>query len=111
MGIRDRRSRSSRMARFGLLGVLSAKQIGGRTNHCDEPYKSRQKLAREFGATDIVVERGEDLVRLSPAPFHCPVEVDGQRNSHAFAIGAKRPIASPSASALANSGGPVSGSC
>ena len=42
----------------GLLGVLSAKQMGaGRII-----VMSRQKLAREFGATDIVPERGEEAV-------------------------------------------------
>src|SRR6267143_1871836 len=43
----------------GLLGVLSAKQMGAERIIAMSRHQSRQKLAREFGATDIVVERGE----------------------------------------------------
>ena len=44
----------------GLLGVLSAKQMGAERIIAMSRHQSRQKLAREFGATDIVTERGED---------------------------------------------------
>ena len=44
----------------GLLGVLSAKQMGAGRIIAMSRHESRQKLAREFGATDIVTERGED---------------------------------------------------
>lgn len=44
----------------GLLGVLSAKQMGAERIIAMSRHKPRQKLAREFGATDIVEERGED---------------------------------------------------
>ncbi len=44
----------------GLLGVLSAKQMGAERIIAMSRHKSRQKLAREFGATDIVAERGEE---------------------------------------------------
>jgi threonine dehydrogenase-like Zn-dependent dehydrogenase len=47
----------------GLLGVLSAKQMGGERIIAMSSHESRQKLAREFGATDIVAERGEEGVR------------------------------------------------
>ena len=46
----------------GLLGVLSAKQMGAERIIAMSRHKSRQKLAREFGATDIVTERGDDGV-------------------------------------------------
>jgi threonine dehydrogenase-like Zn-dependent dehydrogenase len=43
----------------GLLAVLSAKQMGAARIIAMSRHPSRQKLAREFGATDIVTERGE----------------------------------------------------
>ncbi len=46
----------------GLLGVLSAKQIGAGRIIAMSRHESRQKLAKEFGATDIVTERGDDGV-------------------------------------------------
>lgn len=46
----------------GLLGVLSAKQMGAERIIAMSRHASRQQLAREFGATDIVTERGEDGV-------------------------------------------------
>lgn len=44
----------------GLLGVLSAKQMGAERIIAMSRHQSRQKLAKEFGATDIVSERGEE---------------------------------------------------
>ncbi|OLE18902.1 MAG: IMP dehydrogenase [Betaproteobacteria bacterium 13_1_20CM_3_63_8] len=46
----------------GLLGVLSAKQMGAERIIAVSRHESRQKLAREFGATDIVTERGDEGV-------------------------------------------------
>lgn len=46
----------------GLLGVLSAKQMGAGRIIAMSRHASRQKLAREFGATDIVSERGDEGV-------------------------------------------------
>src|SRR4051812_13731177 len=46
----------------GLLGVLSAKQMGAERIIAMSRHASRQQLAREFGATDIVEERGEEGV-------------------------------------------------
>jgi threonine dehydrogenase-like Zn-dependent dehydrogenase len=43
----------------GLLGVLSAKLMGAKRIIAMSRHDSRQKLAREFGATDIVTERGD----------------------------------------------------
>jgi len=44
----------------GLLGVLSAKHLGAGRIIAMSRHESRQKLAREFGATDIVTERGNE---------------------------------------------------
>lgn len=46
----------------GLLGVLSARQMGAGRIIAMSRHESRQKLAREFGATDIVTERGDEGV-------------------------------------------------
>lgn len=46
----------------GLLGVLSAKQMGAERIIAMSRHESRQTLAREFGATDIVTERGDEGV-------------------------------------------------
>ena len=46
----------------GLLAVLSAKQMGAERIIAMSRHPSRQKLAREFGATDIVTERGDEGV-------------------------------------------------
>jgi threonine dehydrogenase-like Zn-dependent dehydrogenase len=44
----------------GLLGVLSARQMGAERIIVMSRHESRQKLAREFGATDVVAERGDE---------------------------------------------------
>ncbi|HME31142.1 MAG TPA: zinc-dependent alcohol dehydrogenase family protein [Terriglobales bacterium] len=46
----------------GLLGVLSAGQMGAERIIAMSRHPSRQKLAKEFGATDIVTERGDEGV-------------------------------------------------
>ncbi len=46
----------------GLLGVLSAKQMGAERIIAMSRHASRQTLALEFGATDIVTERGDEGV-------------------------------------------------
>ncbi|HEY3639363.1 MAG TPA: zinc-dependent alcohol dehydrogenase family protein [Rhizomicrobium sp.] len=43
----------------GLMGVLAAKQMGAARIIAMSRHKQRQDLALEFGATDIVVERGD----------------------------------------------------
>ena len=43
----------------GLLGVLAARELGASRIIAMSRHKSRQRLAAEFGATDIVTERGE----------------------------------------------------
>ena len=46
----------------GLLGILSAKQLGAEQIIALSRHEPRQQLAREFGATDIVAERGAEGV-------------------------------------------------
>jgi threonine dehydrogenase-like Zn-dependent dehydrogenase len=46
----------------GLLAVLSARHRGAERIIAMSRHESRQKLAREFGATDIVTERGDEGV-------------------------------------------------
>jgi threonine dehydrogenase-like Zn-dependent dehydrogenase len=43
----------------GLMGVLSARQMGADRVIAMSRHKSRQELALEYGATDIISERGE----------------------------------------------------
>jgi threonine dehydrogenase-like Zn-dependent dehydrogenase len=46
----------------GLLGVLSAKLIGAERIIAMSRHAARQAIARDFGATDIVTERGDEGV-------------------------------------------------
>ncbi|MET8976422.1 zinc-dependent alcohol dehydrogenase family protein [Streptomyces sp. NPDC004539] len=46
----------------GLLGVLAARRLGAERVVAMSRHTSRQKLALEFGATDIVSERGDEGV-------------------------------------------------
>src|SRR3954453_6139384 len=46
----------------GLLGVLSAKHMGAEWIIAMSRHESRQKLALELGATDLLTERGEEGV-------------------------------------------------
>ncbi|RWG48737.1 MAG: IMP dehydrogenase [Mesorhizobium sp.] len=43
-----------------VVGVLAASEMGAQRIIAMSRHESRQKLAREFGATDIVAERGEE---------------------------------------------------
>ncbi len=48
----------------GLCGVLSARMLGaGRIIVLGSTTESRHALAREWGATDIITDRGEDAVK------------------------------------------------
>jgi threonine dehydrogenase-like Zn-dependent dehydrogenase len=44
----------------GLLAVLSAKLMGAGRIIAMSRHETRQKIAKEFGATDLVTERGEE---------------------------------------------------
>jgi threonine dehydrogenase-like Zn-dependent dehydrogenase len=46
----------------GLLAVLAARQLGAERIIAMSRHEPRQKLALEFGATDIITERGADGV-------------------------------------------------
>lgn len=46
----------------GLCAVIAAKQLGAERIIVMSRHEQRQKLAREFGATDIVTERGDEGV-------------------------------------------------
>ncbi len=46
----------------GLLSVLSARQMGAERIIAMSRHEPRQRLAREYGATDIVTERGDEGV-------------------------------------------------
>lgn len=47
----------------GLMAVLSAKQMGAERIIIMSRHKDRQALALEFGATDIIEERGKDGIK------------------------------------------------
>lgn len=46
----------------GLLGVMSARQMGAERIIAMSRHAARQQLARDFGATDVVTERSDDGV-------------------------------------------------
>jgi threonine dehydrogenase-like Zn-dependent dehydrogenase len=46
----------------GLCGVIAARELGAERIIAMSRHEPRQKLAREFGATDIVTERGDEGV-------------------------------------------------
>ncbi|MFD7872857.1 zinc-dependent alcohol dehydrogenase family protein [Streptomyces sp. NPDC059766] len=46
----------------GLCAIIAAKELGAERIIAMSRHESRQKLAREFGASDIVAERGEEGV-------------------------------------------------
>jgi threonine dehydrogenase-like Zn-dependent dehydrogenase len=80
----------------GLLGVLSAKQMGAQRIIAMSRHASRQKLAREFGATDIVTERGDEGVERVKELTHgvgadSVLECVGTQESMQQAIRATRP--------------------
>lgn len=80
----------------GLLGILSAKQMGAERIIAMSRHASRQALAREFGATDIVTERGDDGVKRIKDLTHgvgadSVLECVGTQESMMQAIHATRP--------------------
>jgi threonine dehydrogenase-like Zn-dependent dehydrogenase len=80
----------------GLLAVLAAKQLGADRIIAMSRHASRQKLAREFGATDIVTERGDEGVAkikelTDGVGAHSVVEAVGTQESMMQAIRSTRP--------------------
>src|SRR3954465_6705743 len=80
----------------GLLGVLAAKQLGAERIVVFSRHESRQQLAREFGATDIVTTRGDEGVaeiKELTGGLGAPsvIEAAGTQESMLQAIRATRP--------------------
>jgi threonine dehydrogenase-like Zn-dependent dehydrogenase len=80
----------------GLLGVLAAKQLGAERIIAMSRHADRQALARRFGATDIVEERGEaGVARIKELTdglgAHSVIEAVGTQESMMQAVHSTRP--------------------
>ncbi|MDQ2673779.1 MAG: zinc-dependent alcohol dehydrogenase family protein [Chloroflexota bacterium] len=80
----------------GLLAVLAARQLGAERIIAMSRHEARQQLALEFGATDIVTERGdagvERIKQLTEGlGAHSVVEAVGTQESMMQSIRATRP--------------------
>jgi threonine dehydrogenase-like Zn-dependent dehydrogenase len=80
----------------GLLGILAAKQLGAERIIAMSRHADRQALARRFGATDIVTERGaEGVERIKELTgglgAHSVIEAVGTQEAMNQARGATRP--------------------
>ncbi|MFE6092920.1 zinc-dependent alcohol dehydrogenase family protein [Streptomyces massasporeus] len=80
----------------GLLAVLAARQLGAERIIAMSRHEPRQRLAREFGATDIVTERGDEgVAKLKELTgglgAHSVVEAVGTQESMQQAIRSARP--------------------
>ncbi|MDA8439459.1 MAG: zinc-dependent alcohol dehydrogenase family protein [Propionibacterium sp.] len=79
----------------GLLGILAAKQLGAERIIAMSRHQPRQQLAREFGATDIVTERGDEgVARIKDLTHgygaHSTLEAVGTQEAMLQAIRATR---------------------
>jgi threonine dehydrogenase-like Zn-dependent dehydrogenase len=80
----------------GLLAVLAAKQLGAERIIAMSRHDTRQKLALEYGATDIVTERGDDgITRIKDMTdglgAHSVIEAVGTQESMTQALHSTRP--------------------
>jgi threonine dehydrogenase-like Zn-dependent dehydrogenase len=80
----------------GLMAVLAARQLGAERIIAMSRHPARQKLARFYGATDIVEERGDDGVAkikelTKGLGAHSVVEAVGTQDATLQAIHATRP--------------------
>jgi threonine dehydrogenase-like Zn-dependent dehydrogenase len=80
----------------GLLAVLAAQRLGADRIIAMSRHETRQKLAMEYGATDIVTERGDDGVAkikdlTDGLGAHSVVEAVGTQESMMQAIRSTRP--------------------
>jgi threonine dehydrogenase-like Zn-dependent dehydrogenase len=80
----------------GLLGILAARQLGAQRIIAMSRHADRQALAREFGATDIVTERGDEgAARIKELTggigAHSVIEAVGTQESMMQAIRSTRP--------------------
>ena len=80
----------------GLCAVLAAKQLGAERIIAMSRHEARQKLALEFGATDLVTERGDEGVALikdltDGLGAHSVIEAVGTQEAMTQAIRSTRP--------------------
>ncbi|MGW5522870.1 zinc-dependent alcohol dehydrogenase family protein [Gordonia sp. NPDC003950] len=80
----------------GLCAVMAAKQLGAQRIIAMSRHADRQVLAREFGATDIVEERGDEgVARIRELTdglgAHSVIEAVGTQESMMQAIRSTRP--------------------
>lgn len=80
----------------GLLAVLAARQLGAQRVIAMSRHENRQKLALEYGATDIVTERGDEgVARIKELTgglgAHSVVEAVGTQESMTQAVRSARP--------------------
>ena len=80
----------------GLLAVLAAHQLGAERIIAMSRHDDRQKLAREFGATDVVAARGDEGVEqikemTGGLGAHSVIEAVGTQEAMMQAIRATRP--------------------
>jgi threonine dehydrogenase-like Zn-dependent dehydrogenase len=80
----------------GLLAILAAKRFGAERIIAMSRHDARQRLARDYGATDVVEERGDagvDAVKERTNGFgaHSVIEAVGTQESMMQAIRATRP--------------------
>jgi threonine dehydrogenase-like Zn-dependent dehydrogenase len=79
----------------GLMAVLAARQLGAERIIAMSRHPERQRLARYYGATDIVEERGDEGVAkikdlTNGLGAHSVVEAVGTQESFMQAVGATR---------------------
>ncbi|MCR2815632.1 zinc-dependent alcohol dehydrogenase family protein [Microbacterium jiangjiandongii] len=80
----------------GLMGILAARELGAERIIAMSRHADRQALAREFGATDIVEERGDDgVARIKELTgglgAHSVIEAVGTHESMLQALRSTRP--------------------
>jgi len=80
----------------GLCAVLAAAQLGATTIIAMSRHADRQALAREFGATDIVAERGDEGIAqvkelTEGIGADCAIECVGTADARLQAVAACRP--------------------
>jgi threonine dehydrogenase-like Zn-dependent dehydrogenase len=80
----------------GLLAVLAARQLGAERIIAMSRHENRQKLALQFGATDIVAERGDEgaaAIKELTGGYgaHSVIEAVGTQESMLQAIRSARP--------------------
>ena len=80
----------------GLLGILAARELGAERIIAMSRHADRQALAREFGATDIVEQRGDEgVTRIKELTdglgAHSVIEAVGTQESMMQAIRSTRP--------------------